>query len=267
MHNKHKEQGQRARFARFMNAYAQMEGQHLLRENQTLQSDPASAVPEEADRRCMAALRTEQTKSNQTEKQARSQVVRPKHFRWGLAAAVVALLVALTTAAYASGLLGWIGQWNEDYFYFAQDAETDETETVIEQPEEPFETLEDALAFYDAPENIVPTYVPEGYEFEGFEYYVLESFASFDLHYTNGTNTILFSYTLYGTEPSRQYSKDEGAPEIYTINGIDHYILTNAGRYYAVWQRGRFECFAYGYDSHEELVKTITSIYEEETEK
>ncbi|MCC8357234.1 MAG: DUF4367 domain-containing protein [Oscillospiraceae bacterium] len=261
MHNKHRENSRNARFARFMNVYVQTEGQRLRRENQTLQADPAAAVPEEADRRCMAVLRMEQAKNNQAAKRPRPQVSRPKHFRWGPAAAVVAVIAALTTAAYASGLLGGIGQWNEDYFYFAQDTEARETEIIIAPPEEPFRLLKEALAYYDAPENMVPTYVPEGYQYEGFEYWVLESYAAFDLYYINGTNTISFSYILYSTEPSEQYSKDTGDPEIYSVNGIEHYILTNAGKYYAVWQRDNFECSTHGYDSREELIKTIDSIY------
>lgn len=262
MRNNHKKISRQARLARFMNAYVQTEGQRLRRENQALQSDPAAAVPEEADRRCMAVLQMEQAKKNQAEKQARPRAIRPKRFRWGLAAAVIAAIAVLTTVAYATGLLGWIGQWDEEHFYFTQDAEAEETELVITQPDEPFSLLKEALAYYDAPENIVPTYVPEGYTYEGFEYWVLESYAAFDLYYTNGTNTISFSYILYSSEPSEQYSKDTGDPEIYTVNGIDHYILTNAGKYYAVWQRDSFECSTHGYDSREELIKTIDSMYD-----
>ncbi|MCD7844924.1 MAG: DUF4367 domain-containing protein [Oscillospiraceae bacterium] len=251
----------KAHFTRFMDAYVQTEGKRLLRENQALQADPVSAVPEKADRRCVAVLRMEQARKHQPTKQARLQVVRPKHFRWGLAAAVVALIAALTTAAYAAGLLGWIGQWDEDYFYFTRNREAEDAEILISPPEEPFALLKEALAYYNAPENMVPAYVPEGYQYEGFEYWVMESYAAFDLYYTNGTGTISFSYILYSTEPSEQHSKDEGDPEIYTVSGIEHYILTNAGKYYAVWQRDSFECSAHGYDSREELVKTIDSIY------
>lgn len=267
MHNKHRENSRNARFARFMNAYVQTEGQRLRRENQALQADPTAEVPEEADRRCMAVLRMEQAKNNQAAKRPRPQVSRPKHFRWGLAAAVVVVIAALTTAAYASGLLGWIDQWDEEHFYFTQEVEAEETELVISPPEEPFETLEDALAYYNAPNNIVPTYVPEEYEFEGFEYYVLESLVIFDSYYTNGTNTISFSYVLYSSEPNGLYSKDSGNPEIYTIYGTDYYTMSNTGKYKAIWQKGNFECSISGYDSYEELIKTIDSIYTEVKEK
>ncbi len=176
------------------------------------------------------------------------------------------LVVFLVISAYATGFWEWIAGWNDDDFYYTQSEEQAEAELVIAQPDEPFETLEEALAFYDAPENIVPAYIPEGYEYGGFEYSIMEPFADFCIYYVNDTSTIIFSYILYSSEPSGQYSKDAGDPEIYTVNGIDHYIMTNVGRYKAVWQNGCFECSISGFESINDLIRAIDSMYTEATD-
>lgn len=52
-----REQYEDALFALLMDEVAEMEGEKALEENRRLQEDPAAAVPEEVDRRCMGTIR------------------------------------------------------------------------------------------------------------------------------------------------------------------------------------------------------------------
>lgn len=48
-----------ALFALLMDSWAQQEGERLIRENAALKDDPAAAVPEETERRCLQTIRRE----------------------------------------------------------------------------------------------------------------------------------------------------------------------------------------------------------------
>lgn len=64
-------------------------------------------------------------------------------------------------------------------------------------------------------------------------------------------------------EPTRVFAKDDGSPEIYTKNGIEHYIFTNEGSYRATWLNQNVQCEIIKVVEKAELLKMIDSIYEE----
>lgn len=57
--NKLRENYEDALFALLMDDLAQQEGERLIRENETLKEDPAAAVPEAVNRRCLQTIRRE----------------------------------------------------------------------------------------------------------------------------------------------------------------------------------------------------------------
>lgn len=177
-----------------------------------------------------------------------------------LIAAVVCVLLIGT--AFAAGILGWLPRWDEELFSF----EKEEPAAEATAQDSEYATLEEALAAYDAPGDIVPSYIPEGYEFEDFEYFVdAMGNINFGEWYEKNGNTIGYNYTLIlNINIGGGYTKDEGDPEVYRFHGIDHYIMTNVGKYLAVWQRENFECSISGYESRDDLIKAIESIYTEE---
>lgn len=168
-----------------------------------------------------------------------------------IAAVITAVLVGAT---YAAGILGWLPKWNSDHFSFAPVEETSNTGDCT--------TLEEALARHNAPPNIVPRYLPDGYEQVEFYYVSMPgAYSTFDCAYSDGESFIYHIYTVFYTDDHSIFTKDEDHPEIYTVGGIDHYIMTNVGQYSSIWQNGNFECTLYGFESREELIKTIDSMY------
>lgn len=173
-----------------------------------------------------------------------------------IAAVITALLVGAT---YAAGVLGWLPMWTGEHFTFTSAEETSATEASDAGN---CASLEEALSLHNAPGNIVPDYIPVGYEQVEFNYASTPGvYTTFDCGYSNGAGFIMLSYSIDYSDGYSLFTKDEGTPEVYTAFGIDHYIMTNEDEYKAIWQNGNFECSLSGFESREELIKAIDSMY------
>jgi hypothetical protein len=178
-----------------------------------------------------------------------------------LALIAAAAIVLLVGTAYAAGALGWIPGWDKDYFWYTPDGEIVSQDLLNAQE---YNSLEEALAAYGAPENMVPSYIPDGYVAGMLECNIIPEFtATFIQEYTNTEGSVVLYYSLKLSDSPTQHSKDEDIPEIYTIHGIDFYIMTNAGKFKAIWNYGDFECSISGLNSKDDLIKMIDSMYTE----
>lgn len=177
-----------------------------------------------------------------------------------LAAAVVAAL--LIGSAFAASSLGWLPRWDSETMRFSP-----ARENQTEQPEsfEGRNELTAALADCGAPEDLVPTYLPGGYEFLNFTSEVgSDGSIVFTSEYHSLFEYITLQYTVCSHPLSHTHAKDAGDPDIYTIGEVDHYITSNDNKYMAIWYQGNYEVFFFGFPSQLELIKTINSIYEQE---
>lgn len=180
--------------------------------------------------------------------------------RTTLIAAVITVL--LIGAGYAAGILGWIPGWTNDYFSFSGEEKKTTMGTTDASGINDCDSLEEAFALHDAPSNIFPTVLPEEYEEIEFSYsHIPDGYTTFGCLYSDGENSISLSYCITYNGDFSIFSKDEGAPEAYTAGGIEHYIMTNEGRYGVVWQNGVFECSLSGFENREELIQAIESMY------
>lgn len=173
-----------------------------------------------------------------------------------IAAAVTAVFIG---AAYAAGILDWLPRWTGEHFTFTSSEDAGEANSSGAGI---CADLEQALSLHNAPDDLVPAYIPDGYELIEFDYSpVSDTAVTFGAFYSNGENTIALTYWADSSGVSRMHTKDEGEPEVYTTHGIDHYIMTNAEQYIAVWKNADFECCISGFESRKELIKTIHSMY------
>jgi hypothetical protein len=199
--------------------------------------------------------------SSPGESSTSSAIDKPRHRKKVVRLALIAAaaIVLLVGTAYAAGALGWIPGWDKDYFWYTPDGE------IISQAlpnAQEYNSLEEALAAYGAPGNMVPKYIPEGYELTEFDYY-FNSLGDviFGEYYEKDDNTIVIHYALRLGDALAQYTKDEGEPEIYTTHGVDYYIMTNVEKYHVIWHQKDFECSISGVETQDELVKMIDSMY------
>ena len=91
------EQYEEAVLALLMEQVADAEGEELLRQNRSLQADPAAAVPAETEKRCLDLLRRQSRKTRRQKTARRSLRIAAR-----LAAALVSLLVLYAIAFAAS---------------------------------------------------------------------------------------------------------------------------------------------------------------------
>ena len=170
-------------------------------------------------------------------------------FRAAVAAGLALVLVCTFTAeAMSYRVVGTFARWTQEVFGFAS-------------PQESIE-LNELLAALGDVEELVPSYIPEGYVQSGVQVTELHGNTVISSVLTNGDAAILLQYIELKDEPIGVYEKDDGAPETFTIGGVNHYITTNDGLYRAVWVNEGYECSISGVESREELVRIIDSIYE-----
>lgn len=188
---------------------------------------------------------------------------RIRALRIALIAAVLTIL--FVTAAYAVTVLGWLPIWTDEHFTFAQTEETSNAVASLSYKdiEQSFDSMTDALAAHNAPSNIIPTRIPDGYKEIEFDYtFVPNAYTSLSSIYYNGENYIKFKYTIYSSPNGNGVlPKENSEPELYIADGISHYIFGNIDSYTAIWQNGDFECVFSGFPTREDLIDTITSMY------
>lgn len=192
---------------------------------------------------------------------------RPKRlYRTALAiVASVAVLFGTTVITGAHGVDFWgsIVHWTAEVFGITQGLPGEKT--IHQEQDDAFEHLRLLLIKHGISQQVVPNYIPEGYilvdtreenTYEGTYYLcVLQS----------ESNEILLRYLLIDSVlQEKYYPVDDSAPEIYTVQGIDHYILTNESTYVAYWANGQLMCTISRVPEREELYKMINSIYTED---
>jgi len=194
---------------------------------------------------------------------ARKHVRHTRLFRVAVAAAIIlALLLGATAVADAAGLSLWgmLTHWTADTFGLAE-RNLDISSDHLEHPDFYYH-LRRALQQEGAEQDLVPTLVPDGYSVSQTNTEQTYEGAFVFCALSNGDNEIIFNYIISNLEqPNQYYPIDEIEPEVYTVNGIDHYIMTNEGEYVVSWTNGNVRCDITGVPNHEELIKIIDSIY------
>ena len=193
---------------------------------------------------------------------------RGMRFVKGLVIAAAALcLLTLTASAFGYNIWASVAKWTNDLFGLAGETEGGRSTSANASQYAPeLEELHTALTEHNILENILPAWLPEGYEPITFNCTERENGEiTFDLMLQkDGVDRLLDLYYIVRTDDTFvQYQKDAGDPEFYETGGVTHYIMSNTGKYYAVWTNGRVECSFSGFASKEELIRAIDSIYGE----
>lgn len=191
-----------------------------------------------------------------------------KKIRWKYVAIVAVLAVVLIGGSITAGALGFdvfgrVANWAQETFHFSNRPSDDplvDLENWSEFPEQ-LQELQELLLDKGITQNIIPKYVPEGYE-------KIENKVSERPQYTKlycllrceDNSEIIFSYILY-EEKGKLIEKDpENEPEEYEVNGVTYYIMSNFGEYCADWSVDNIDCSIFGLSSREELIKMLDSI-------
>lgn len=176
-------------------------------------------------------------------------------------AAAVALVSVLSIPvnsvvadAFGFDIFRSVARWTQETFGFSRpDNKTAENQLA---------GVQIYLDEYGAADNVLPKYIPEGYEVSETLPNDIGSYKAVCCLLSNGDNEILLQYHIYPADSNnRTYEMRAEDPEIHTKGGIEHYIILNAGEYTAVWKNGNTECSIIGLSSRKELIKMINSVY------
>ena len=185
--------------------------------------------------------------------------------RVGTVAAVIALVLLLGTAvSYAMGfdLLGAVVRWSADTFGFSRDNSLERATEL--DTEDPFFPLRYLLQNAGEAQPVVPRFLPDGYVFA--EANQADTFEGVSISgiYRLDSRAIVISYLITSIDnPTKFYPIDDSNPEIYSVGGVEHYIMTNETEYTAVWSNGSVLCQISGVNDKEDLLNMLDSIYEE----
>lgn len=180
----------------------------------------------------------------------------------GIAAAVAIVIFAAGSfipSANGSNLWSAFIEWTKETFGYSTDNKVQQG-TIPEQLQELYALLGD----HGVPATeLLPTYLPEGYELLDTRCDEQENATVFSCMLYNGEESIMLQYRLLKNgEATTEYQKEDVEVEEYVIFSNVHYIFENTGTYTAIWSDGFMECSIQNVPSHEELIKMINSIYE-----
>ena len=205
-----------------------------------------------------------------TAEEPKSGTKRAKPRLWGsmltrvasivVAIALVAAAGTITASAFGFDFWAWLTAWTQEAFGIENPNYTysGKNRKIPEQLAE----LHALMQEYGFPDNLLPTYLPEGYEAYSMEYESNALFVKLLCVLGNNDDFIMFEYTLYlNNQVTEKTQKDEDAPNAYERGGVAHYIMTNDETCYAIWTVGNMKCGIYGASSYEDLTKMINSIY------
>jgi len=184
------------------------------------------------------------------------------------AAVIIALLGLMSATAYAMGydLWGVIAQWTKDTFTFvsaskANDAENSQTTVTGGE----YADLQAALDAYGITEQLVPTWIPEGFTVKTVAVYEHSdlSYVAFYARYKCGNKTLAIQVNQYLDNQDIEYStwqKDAEDVQTIEINEQSFYVMTNMGRPLISWVQGAFECCITGDLLETEMIEMVESI-------
>ena len=179
-----------------------------------------------------------------------------------LVAAVLAslLLGAMLTAQAADyDLWGAVAQWTSETFGFTLQQSDEKLDTI--SPE--LQPLWDAIQDAGISEPLLPTYLPEEYQQVELTEDQEQEFWSAAYQATDD----LFIQIQIQKRQNGDWAmlqKDEDTPEYYVWDGIEFYIMTNMGRWVAVWSSNEYEYYVYA-TNESEIYQMLESIHREDT--
>lgn len=196
----------------------------------------------------------------QNESDNQSRIPKSKHKSRRMpfiVAAIIAAILGTTVIVQAAGIDIWgaIARWTEEVFYFEREpSKTSENACT---------SLYEIVTANDSSTPIVPRWIPENLQQESILVDGQPSKSLYTASY-RAANGDGFSITIIdtgGANGTVQYEKNNENVSIYTVGGIDHYIMENMDSINVVWINENYECSISTNLSQEVVEKIIDSIY------
>ena len=176
----------------------------------------------------------------------------------------VVLILALGTSVTAETLQidiwGKLANWTKEIFQFTDMRDG----TMATNPEKEYnaelKSLQDALNGFELMENLVPTWMPEGYICKDLKVVETPRVRNISAVYEKEGSELIIKIRQTIGVPAPQVEKNDDFLEVYVVDGVEYYIFSNTETLQAVWSIGEFECGISGKITLEEMKRMIDSI-------
>ena len=180
-----------------------------------------------------------------------------------VAAILIAALFVGSVTAQALGFDLWsaFADWTRETFGFVSRESAQRDNDVQDDIPEQLQELHTLLMEHIILEDILPSYIPDGFSNNATHCVESDQFVDFVCQLTKDNESIILQYRKHTTATyDIDFEKNNENPEIYSADGVDYYIMTNLDKYFAVWSVDNIECFIHGVDSRDVLIKMVDSI-------
>lgn len=201
-----------------------------------------------------------------SEKKEPNHRIRFAHLRRvSIAAALIVILTLGATQVFGlENILTIIGQWTDSIFYFIKyrDPTNDTGETTEYYSNNPgLMELGATLDEYGFNNVMLPTWIPERYDFHSIEQLKLQEDANlFCCIFMFNDERLLVQVKVSENITTFLYEKDDTMLEKYTYNGMDYYIMQNLDMVVCNWATRYWECSITGDLDGNEIYEIIHSI-------
>ena len=175
------------------------------------------------------------------------------------AAAVIAIILcgSLTVSAFGINIWDTAVRWTMDTFHFEHTAQTGEIQQTEVIQNSAFDVV---LADLCVGENIVPTWMPDGYQFVELETSHTENTSYATAVYAKKDSKLVLFISDSAGDLVEATEKDAAAVDIYARNSYTFYIMEDHTRTKIVWMIDNYECILIGKITRDEARELIDSI-------
>lgn len=178
------------------------------------------------------------------------------------AAAALALVVGGVITAKGFGFDVWevFIRWTQETFHFADGSDNPDGSQPGTSSNLEYEELMQALTAYGVTENVVPTWLPDGYVFGDITVTETPKQISFFAYYCKDEQMIKISIKSYVGISPEQIEQSGELIDTSTIQGVTYHIFANNDYIQAAWINESYECYISGPITVEEMKQIINSI-------
>ena len=195
-------------------------------------------------------------------KETRPKVIRfPNRFLKTVAAVLAIVLIlalgtSITAEAFHVDIWGKLANWTKEIFQF--------TDVQPTEPEKEYnaelKSLQDALVKYTINQNLVPTWMPEGYLSKDLKVVENPRVRNISATYEKNDERLVIKIRQTIGVQAPQVEKNDDFLEVYVVDGVEYYFFSNTETLQAAWSIGEFECIIGGKITLEEMKAMIDSI-------
>lgn len=168
----------------------------------------------------------------------------------------IALLGIVPSALGRQNVFEAVGKWSKELFSFCRPKET---KFVFQTDHPGLQELYDTVTELGVTQNVVPTWLPEGYELDGIEKKTMPKGMIVYAVFVSEGSEIQISFSICNEARENQYQKKD-VLESFEHNGAVTYIIENNERFCAMWQIDNIECSVHA-EKKDILYKIIHSIF------